>query len=181
METRTLNLESHPEPVELLIESESLSESHAGKPYSYTASHKNTGPTIKPSARIQPVYFTLNRISYKLETYFQPSYWSSPDGTSGWKMRHAGRWYFERVNDDGSRISTWDQKDPTSAAYSHAHDILREIEAWMNDRLDELQTIAAADAAESCRARADEMQETVKEWRKLADVIETSASQEVTR
>jgi len=178
METRILNLESHPEPVELLIQSDSLSVSHAGKPYSYTASHKNTGPTVKPSARIQPVFFTLNGIDYKLETYFQPSYWSSQDGTSGWKMRHAGRWYLERV-EEGSPYQ--EKKDPTSAAYSRAWDILREIEAWMNDRLDELQTIAAADAAESCRARAEEMLETVEEWRNLADIIEAQASQEVTR
>ena len=177
METRTLNLESHPVPVELLIESDSLSVSHAGKPYGYTASHKNAGPTVKPSARIQPVFFTLNGIDYKLETYCQPSYWPSPAGTSGGKMRHTGRWYLDRV----SGVALMKSRPPTSAAYSHAHSILREIEAWMNDRLDEMQTIASAAAAESCRARAEEMLETVEEWRNLADIIEAQASQEVTR
>ena len=51
----------------------------------------------------------------------------------------------------------------------------------MNARLDEMQPIASAAAAESCRARAEEMLETVEEWRNLADIIEAQASQEVTR
>ena len=181
METRTLNLESHPEPVELRIYSDEpphFRHQPAGKPYDYTADMAgNLGPTVRPSASFE-VAFTLNRIAYGLRVNLASSFYSSPSG--GGRRLQASN-HLERTEADGSPISFMHRAEPTAKANSHGYKIAREVEAWMNDNPEEVQRIAAVHSAETCRKRAADITEAAEEWRNLADIIEGQVSQEVTR